>query len=438
MTAVRRAGATEEQFRAMASALNRSLPKPLDGAELRRALSGLKEATGGPFANKPASLHFRTAKELCETQPEAVHYVVRPYVPLGTKISIDGAVKDGKTTFVLAAIVRPAVTGADALGFGSETAVPIVYCTEQPDASFGVSLREAGLDKEQQLHVLRIHDVGFNSWPETAAAIIAHAQLVGAKLIVIDTFSRWARLRGDDENSSGATTAALEALDPAIAAGISVLLVRHTRKGGGDIAEAARGSSAIAGEVDVILGLRKKSGRHGDPERVVEAIGRVDEIPERLTVRLVANPPTPGDREWRLLGFEVVEGTGDATEAAAKQQLVLDALKAQREPVSIQKLMAATRLSNTTLRRVLSMLKESGAVVSAAGGGERGTALLYSLPSATSHQLPNLGGGDLASSNLRPARGDVEADSPGLPESGTEASRLAEGEATCEDGARSS
>src|SRR5436190_1586116 len=74
-------------------------------------------------------------------------------------------------------------------------------------------------------------------------------------LLVVDTLPQWAGLRGDSENSSGAALEAIEPLQRATAAGVGVVLVRHDRKGSGEVGESARGSTAFGGAVDVILQL---------------------------------------------------------------------------------------------------------------------------------------------------------------------------------------
>jgi hypothetical protein len=43
-------------------------------------------------------------------------------------------------------------------------------------------------------------------------------------------------------------------------AGLAVLMLRHERKGGGEVGESGRGSSAFAGAVDVILQLKRPEG----------------------------------------------------------------------------------------------------------------------------------------------------------------------------------
>jgi hypothetical protein len=81
---------------------------------------------------------------------------------------------------------------------------------------------------------------------------------VGAKLIVVDTLSRLAAIGGDLENSSG-SVAVLDPFAEAKELGVAMIFVRHARKGiageADEIADAARGSSAITGDMDIVLRL---------------------------------------------------------------------------------------------------------------------------------------------------------------------------------------
>ena len=66
------------------------------------------------------------------------------------------------------------------------------------------------------------------------------------------------KFRAHARSSSGAI--GLMQLLPATAKGIAVLMGRHERKGGGEPGEAARGSSATAGAIDIILSFRRPKG----------------------------------------------------------------------------------------------------------------------------------------------------------------------------------
>ena len=67
---------------------------------------------------------------------------------------------------------------------------------------------------------------------------------------MIDTLAVWAGI--ENENDAGETTAAIETIRHSLAdRGAAVVLVHHTRKGGGIAGEATRGSGAIAAACDV-------------------------------------------------------------------------------------------------------------------------------------------------------------------------------------------
>ena len=408
LTPALRAGATRDQLTAMAKGLNRQASIPCTQAELGHTIRRVEEFTGGPIVGASEPLPFVTAQELFLAAPTTVEYVVRPYIPKGVKFEIYGAVKDGKTTFALYLAGR-ALTGTACLGYGAEPAVPVLYCTEQ--STILEAIKEAGLHDTANLHLLPIHRVRDRRWPQLAARIIERAVEVGARLIFIDTFARWAGFKDDDENASGACMEALAPLDPAIGEGIAVGLVRHARKSGGDINAAARGSSAISGEMDVIISIKR--GGKIDPKdyRVIETMGRVAEIPESLTIRLVANPPSPGVREWRRVDFELVDGDPDLSEPDRKTQQVVDALTKATGPLTRDQITKVTGIPDTTLRRILTDLEARGLAVTPKGGGERGTAMLYALGSTSRHD-PTPGGGDLADSAYEETAANIVPESP--------------------------
>ncbi|HKB15792.1 MAG TPA: hypothetical protein VKF62_06990, partial [Planctomycetota bacterium] len=88
-----------------------------------------------------------------------------------------------------------------------------------------------------------------------------------ARILVVDTWARWTRIPDDGANKEGPTLEALDVLDPARREGILVLVPHHPSKAEGrEGGNAARGSSALPGEVDATVELR--NDRHdGDPNR---------------------------------------------------------------------------------------------------------------------------------------------------------------------------
>jgi len=120
------------------------------------------------------------------------------------------------------------------------------------------------------------------SWPKLIEAAVAEARRVSAGLLVIDTFAFWAALAAEREKDAGAAQAAMEPLMGAAGSGLAVLLVHHARKGGDDDGEAVRGSSALTGEVDVVVELDRPERDAPPRQRVLLALSRFPQTPGAL------------------------------------------------------------------------------------------------------------------------------------------------------------
>jgi len=193
-------------------------------------------------------------------------------------------------------------------------------------------------------------------------------------MLIVDTLGAWAGLRGDSENSSGDALAAIEPLQAAVAEGLSVVLVRHERKGGGDVGESGRGSSAFAGAVDVVLALRRGEGNSRKTVRVIHALSRYDETPETLVIELT-------DAGYVALGDEAAVAVSEARTA------VRDALSGSENPLTAAELLTAlSDHSRTTVQRALAEEVSEGGIVKS-GAGKRGDPYRYSFHSAPSREL---------------------------------------------------
>jgi hypothetical protein len=104
-------------------------------------------------------------------------------------------------------------------------------------------------------------------------------------LAVIDTLATF--LPGRNENSAGVMMESLLPLQRLTAAGLSVLLVHHPRKGKNLVAQAARGSGALAGFVDILIEMSYYS-RPGDADRRrrLRAFSRHEQTPRQLVIEL--------------------------------------------------------------------------------------------------------------------------------------------------------
>lgn len=221
--------------------------------------------------------------DLLDETPERPEYVWYGYLAKGAITELAAKPKVGKTRLSLE-IVRSVLHGETMLGHATFRC-PVLYMTEQGHGSFITQTRASHLhDSRDGFHVLLRGPVRRLGWDEVGELAFEYVKEHGIGLVVVDTLSEWASLRGDDENSAGAAMAAMAPLRTIADAGCAVLAVRHERKGVGDVGESARGSSAFGGGMDILMALRRTKGRGHETRRELFAVGRFDDAPPVLTM----------------------------------------------------------------------------------------------------------------------------------------------------------
>jgi hypothetical protein len=232
-----------------------------------------------------SKIRFRTAAELAREEPSAPVWFLYGLLALGAITELAGKLKaSGKTTFVAHA-VRAILDGLSFLGFPTRQ-TSVVWLTEERPATFLETLKRAKLDARDDLHILHWHDVKHLAFPIVMEAAVAKCKAVGAGVLVIDTISQFAGMRGDAENNSGDALEAIEPLQMAAAQGLAILVPRHERKGGGEVGESGRGSSAFSGAVDIVVAIRRGEGQTKPNVRVLHTLSRFTETPETLVMEL--------------------------------------------------------------------------------------------------------------------------------------------------------
>ncbi|MGH8992266.1 MAG: AAA family ATPase [Acidimicrobiia bacterium] len=283
------------------------------------------------------------------TGDRGVPWLCSPWLALGTVTEVTGKVKQaGKTTFVLD-MVRAILDGGTFLG-ARAVKTSVVLLSEQNETSLRASLRRANLLGREELQVSYWAKSRGTPWPGAVAAAVAHCEAVGSDVLIVDTLSQWAGLRGDGENDAGR---AMEAMGPLLAAaadGLAVVVVRHDRKSGGAVGDSGRGSSAFAGAVDTVLNIRRDPS-FPDTYRVLRCLSRLDGVPEETVV------DWDGDH-YTLVGDM---GTIKATERAEEIQgkiLALMQSKPERE-WSLSTIRAEIRRGTDVTKKSLDDLVES-------------------------------------------------------------------------------
>jgi hypothetical protein len=312
-------------------------------------------------------LPFRSAREIASATPEVAAFIAEPWLPEGGLLEIDGKIKSsGKTTFATH-MCRAILDGRDFMGRPTRRS-PIVYLSEQSAASFREALRRADLLDRDDFSVLLWHDTIGTPWPAVMRAARAEARRIGARVLGIDTVGQFAGVRGDSENNAGAALEAMAPVQEAAAAdGLAIFLLRHERKGGGDVGDSGRGSSAFAGAVDVVLRLRRPEGAARPGVRMLESLSRFDQTPDTLVIELTDT------------GY-VALGDTEAVAAEEARAAVLEAAPAsESEALREADLLLAADVKRTVGQGAIREHLDAGRLCRA-GEGKRGDPFRYWRP----------------------------------------------------------
>lgn len=309
---------------------------------------------------------FRTAREITAETPTTPSWILEGYLAEGTITELDGKLKaSGKTTLIMAALAK-IVDGQPFLGRATARTGAIVL-SEQNSPSLSVALGRAGLADREDVLVMFWSDARDLTWPLIVQVAAEEARQRGYRLIVVDTLPQFAGIAGDGENSSGAALEAMRPIQEAAASGLAFLISRHERKGGGEVGESARGSSAFSGAVDIVLSLRRTEGQGSDTVRAIHALSRFDETPSELLIDLVdgeyvALGSGPDVRQKRARDAILAELPLTPDRAVTRDQLI-DAL-------------ADSRIKPTMLHGLLKDAVEAG-IVQRSGSGRKNDPYRY-------------------------------------------------------------
>jgi hypothetical protein len=242
-----------------------------------------------PEPDKGPTRHilFTTASTVRDAVEEVTPWLVEPWLVEGAVTELSGKVKSaGKTTFVTH-MVRALLDGKPFL-MKPTKASPVVYLSEQGPRSLRATLERADLlGREDDMPLLLFHHVVDKPWESICQIARDEARRIGAKLIVVDTLGQFSRVSGDSENDAGVAQRVMAPLQEMAAAdGVAILTLRHDRKGGGEVGDSARGSSAYAGAVDIVLRLRRGEGKTRETIRIIDGLSRFDETPDSFVVEL--------------------------------------------------------------------------------------------------------------------------------------------------------
>jgi len=321
-------------------------------------------SSDGGRTQRTKEIKFITARDLALESHEKTEWSVEGFAAKGAVTMLFGKPKVGKTTFALG-MCKSLVAG-DRFLERPVIRSGFVSVVEQPRASYFQALELAGLLERDDAVFLFWTDVIGVSWSKIAKAATEECLRRGHDVLLIDTLHQVAGLVGDKENNAGDCLSAVQPLQEAAAAGLTVLFTWHERKGGGEISDAGRGSSAVAGAVDTILQIQGMGGNHRPTLRKIQSLSRFAETPKDLVVEL----------EGQLW---VPRGTTTALAKKEARERILDLLPSNEEAAPdfdqvFESLDGA--VGKTLTRETLKELSDGGAV-KRIGAGKKGDKYRY-------------------------------------------------------------
>jgi hypothetical protein len=215
---------------------------------------------------------------------------------------------------------------------------------------------------------------------DTAAAL--HDRQ-GTALVVIDSLAQF--LPAHSENSASALLECLTPLQRLTSAGMSVLLPHHPRKGKTVADQAARGSGALPGFVDILIEMAYYSHPDDlDRRRRLLAFSRHDQTPRHLLIEL-----DQGGTDYVVLQSGVEAGFGESWQA------LIDVLTAACTKMTRQEILNNwsadyDKPDGTTLWRWLTRAVAQG-VLRQEGTGRSSDPFRYWLPARQEMMRPDGG-----------------------------------------------
>lgn len=248
-----------------------------------RVVPATQETTSGGGLPAPGGLRWLSEEQITQ---KAVPWVWQDYIPQGAVTELDGKVKSsGKTTFACH-LTRAVLDGEPFLDRMTMKG-PVVYLTEEGRSSWDPRAENLGIAGHPDLHVISKRENPRATWTDLVEAARDRMVATKAVLLIVDTFGKLSGLKDKDENDSGPVMAALDPLLVlASALKVGVLITRHEKGAGGEVTESGRGSTALSGEMDQVLQLKRVGGLAHESERWLNALGRYEATPDHLKIRL--------------------------------------------------------------------------------------------------------------------------------------------------------
>lgn len=215
---------------------------------------------------------FYAAPDLRDYVSPHIDWVIEKLLAKGVFTIFGGKPKAGKTTFAFGAVYAMQ-TGCAFMGMEAHRA-RVLYITEQNKTTIRPKLDEYGLLDCADLHVMFPRQMLGMEWADIIDQAAGHCEDHDIDVVIVDTVNDLCHL----ENSFS-DTEWIAALDPlqrlATHGHMAVLASLHAKKEAASLVDMFRGSNAIVGKADIVLGLWR-DGSGDETTRTVEGMSRLD------------------------------------------------------------------------------------------------------------------------------------------------------------------
>ncbi len=319
---------------------------------------------GNPLTGEPAAVRvFYAAPDLRDYVSPHIDWIVEKLLAKGVFTIFGGKPKAGKTTFAFGAVYamqheRPF------MGMGVHKA-RVLYITEQNKTTIRPKLDEYGLLDCDELHLMFPRQMLGLEWVDIIDQAATYCDQHCIDVVIVDTVNDLCHLENSFSDSEW-----ISALDPlqrlATDGHRAVLASLHAKKEAASLVDMFRGSNAIVGKADIVLGLWR-DGSGDETTRTVEGMSRLDNGFDERT-RIV--------REGREY---MTAGTVKEMQLETRLQEYMDVLPTSRETaITRQEIAAALDVGVGTVTTYVTKLIALGKVSADVKPGRGNTRVYWS------------------------------------------------------------
>ena len=244
-----------------------------------------------PLQPTPPALtvQYTTLSEIAARpdRPDADRWLWQGYLAAGNVTLLVGPWKAGKTTLLSVLLARLGTGGALA-GLAVRPGRAVVI-TEEDEELWKERARRLGIGGQVTLvsRPFRGRRPTPDQWHQLIDSLAARHEAVGFDLVVVDPLADF--LPSRTENNAAVVLDMLMPLQELTRRGVGSLILHHPHKGPTVAGQAARGSGALGGSVDVLIEMDPVGGlADDDRRRRLSAYSRHRATPRRLVIELNA------------------------------------------------------------------------------------------------------------------------------------------------------